>query len=181
MIVLKKIPNPVALSWKICYLSMYCFSHPNLPFIACSVITKVDPATISLLSAGSMSGLSVEGSGRTLEKEGVSHSSSGIHSLQVPTVYNPCSTKGLACLRHFPWQLFKLFFNEFWWKHVPRTVPLVPRGWILSKFPGCNISENCSSTRKAQLFLLQPGLILALGLNKVMLIGQVRAKKFCFI
>lgn len=113
MIVLKKTPNPVALSRQMCYLSMYCFSHPNPPFIACSVITKVDPVTISLLSAGSMSGLSVEGSGSTLEKEGFSHSSSGIHSLQVPIVHDPCSTKGLACPSLFPWQLFKLFFNEF--------------------------------------------------------------------
>lgn len=56
-------PRPSRL---VCYSLMYCFSHPHLPFLICSVITEIDPVIISLLSAGSMSSLLVENAIRTL-------------------------------------------------------------------------------------------------------------------
>lgn len=54
-----------------------------------------------------------------------------------------------------------------------------PEDGFLASFRGA-IFRKLLLRKEAQLCLLQPDLILALGLNKVMLIGHVRAKIFLF-
>ena len=63
-------------------------------FIVCTLIIEINSVTPSLQPGGSMSSLSLEGAGKTLEKEGVSLPYFDTHFLQVPTVHSSSSTRG---------------------------------------------------------------------------------------
>lgn len=110
-----------------CYLSMYYFSHSNLPFIVCSIIIEINPVILSLQPAGAVSSLSIEGAGRTLKKEGVSLPHFDIYSLQVPIVHSFSSTKGQLVPSNSSWQPLRQLFHEFGLERFPRTILLVPQ------------------------------------------------------
>lgn len=52
-----------------CQLSIYCFSAPNHPFIACSVKIKMNPLNIFPLPDATILSFVCRGTGKTLQEE----------------------------------------------------------------------------------------------------------------
>lgn len=65
------------LAWQVRQLSIYCLSVLNPPLIAYSMSMERDPINIFPFPSGMMLCMSVEGTGETPEKEGLSLPSSG--------------------------------------------------------------------------------------------------------